>query len=173
MMKTDIRLIFGDHFATLKSAKTDRFSKIDLVLFYAVPILIAAGAYFKGVSLSDDTPVAVISFFGIFTALLLNFQVSVYSIFNRVIELPKEEIDREFVLKKLELRKQLIREVNANVSYHIMVSIFACFFAISNAALFDVGMIVSACYVFVMSHFALGLLLIMKRAYILFREEYQ
>ena len=70
------------------------------------------------------------------------------------------------------LRKKLIKEVNANVSYHVLISILSSFFAISNAALFDIGVIVSSFYIFVMSHFALGLLLIMKRSYVLFREEY-
>ena len=68
---------------------------------------------------------------------------------------------------------ELLREINANISYSILFSIIAFFSFIIVYALDIENSFPTMMAAFIYSHFILTLLMIAKRSHVLFEKEYQ
>jgi len=150
-----------------------RISAVDLLLFYAFPLALAIAAYVFHVHLKKADAFSVsVTFFGIFIALLLNLQVAIFAILQRRWEPSTDERMRSYQIEKFEDRQTLLAELNANLSYLILlccVALFASlvFFVAEWTAGFG-----PAAMVFLYIHFLITLVMIVKRSHVLFQSEY-
>jgi hypothetical protein len=172
-MKIDIRSIVRDHVKTLYDAHTGRLSKLDLVIFYAIPLVTSVMAYASDFALRTDAYNVSITFFGIFVALFLNIQVATFGILQRRWDKPTDVRLAQLQSETLADRRTLLTEINANLSYIVLV----CCVALFSSLLFyirDWRQGAAPCLlVFLYLHFLLTLIMIVKRAHALFHKEYQ
>lgn len=172
-MKIDVSYIIRDHFRTLRNAATGRPSAFDFLLFYGVPLIAATSAYCIDIDVNKpDIYNVSITFFGIFIALLLNLQVAIFAILQRRWQPPADDRMHDSQKEKFEDRQILLGELNANLSYLILV----CCIALFAALLFFVREWVAgfgpAATIFLYCHFLFTLIMIVKRAHVLFQSEY-
>ena len=121
MTKINIFPIIRDHLASLRDAHSKNASFFDYFIFYLVPFVIALGAYCTKFVIDRESYSASITFFGIFIALLLNIQMAMFGIYQRKWEVDDDEISAVVDEQKIETRRVLLGEINANVSYLIVV----------------------------------------------------
>ncbi|MCK6600084.1 MAG: hypothetical protein L6Q37_17100 [Bdellovibrionaceae bacterium] len=121
-MKINISLIIVDHFKTLNNKKTNKINITDIVVFYIAPFLMSFMPYFIDVKINKDIYNISITFFGIFVALLLNIQVVIFSIFQRKWEPSQDHRQAAIQVVFLESRKNLLGELNSNISYLTLFS---------------------------------------------------
>lgn len=171
-MKIDLRPIVYDHMATLRNDETQRRSYPDLALFYGLPIAFGVGCYYKTISLDREAFNASITFFGIFIALLLNVQVAIFSIYQRKWGAASDDRVDEVRDEQLDKRRQLLGELNANVSYLILTCFVALVISLTTYALRVPGIVVSAFILVAYAHFLLTMMMVVKRSHILFQKEY-
>lgn len=172
-MKINPLLIIHDHLDTLHQFGSNKRSKQELFLFFGLPIILSAASYWTIDFAKIDFYNVSITFFGIFIALLLNIQVAVFGIFQRPWTRPQDERSKEIQQDSLTIRLSLLREINANISYSVLISCFALFIFV---AFYGSGLklkIFTTISVFIYLHFLLTLLMIIKRFHALFRREYQ
>jgi glucan phosphoethanolaminetransferase (alkaline phosphatase superfamily) len=172
-MKINVTSIIRDHFDTLYDARSARTSIFDLVLFYALPIAAAGLAYYSELSLQDTAYETSITFFGIFIALILNIQVAMFSIFQRKWELPSDKRVANSISTTLAERKKLLVELNANLSYLILVCCLALTLSLLSCIKSFDNRYIPAVMVVLYAHFLLTLLMVVKRAHALFHKEYR
>ena len=118
--KIDVHRIVKDHFSTLRKTGSDEPDPWDVALFFAVPsgftlLLMLLFGLRVGSGLSN----ALFTALSIFAGLLFNLLVLVYDIVNR------EDAEETGVRERL--RATVLREVFANVSYAILVSLAIVF----------------------------------------------
>jgi hypothetical protein len=156
----------------LRNDQTGKISLFDVALFFVAPLLTGALSYAAGLNVPKDVYNISVTFFGIFIALLLNMQVALLGIYQRK---PQEPIDHRLSsshLARIEIRKQLLSEVNANISYLTLVSAVALLvFLICFAFDFSTS-IAAALGAVIYLHFMLSLLMVVKRSHVLFHKEY-
>jgi hydrogenase-4 membrane subunit HyfE len=172
-MKINVSSIVSDHFSTLYDDRSNSISKIDIFVFYIFPIALAMLTYWYGFSVTEDTYNVSITFFGIFIALLLNIQVAIFAIFQRKWDIPSDEKLAKIQKKTVSDRKTLLTELNANISYLILV----CCVALVSVLVFYMKKYISgippSIAVFMYGHFILTLIMIVKRSHALFQKEYR
>lgn len=172
-MKIGISSILRDHISTLRSDGRKKTSTTDVLIFYLLPITMGVISYFLNLRLDKDVYNVSITFFGIFLALLLNLQVAIFAIFQRKWALPEDERLREIQKGELRDRRQLLSELNANISYLTIVSCIS----LTTMLIFYVRQMVSgwqpALTAALYAHFLLTLLMIIKRSHALFQKEYR
>ncbi len=172
-MKINIFSIVRDHFDTLYDVKTGIISKFDIALFYGFPIILSIFAFSGGIKLKSEVYDISVTFFGIFIALLLNIQVAMFSVFQRKWERSQDKRLADLTSKTLADRRTLLMELNANLSYLILVCCCALVLSLlSYIKSFD-DHVIPAVMVFIYAHFLLTLLMVVKRAHALFHKEYR
>lgn len=172
-MKISVVSIVRDHFDTLYDSRSNRASMFDIILFYVLPLTGAGFSYCAGLRLKADAYNISITFFGIFIALILNIQVAMFSIFQRKWEMPSDKRIAASMADTLADRKKLLIELNANLSYLILVCCVALVLSLlSFIKSFD-NYAIPAVMVFLYAHFLLTLLMVVKRAHALFHKEYR
>ncbi|OUJ09283.1 hypothetical protein [Gluconobacter sp. DsW_058] len=172
-MKINVGSIFRDHFGTLYDSRTNKTSIFDITLFYVLPFVTAGFSYYAGRSFTSDTYNISITFFGIFIALILNIQVAMFSIFQRKWDLPSDTRIATSIANTLADRKRLLIELNANMSYLVLVCCAALVLSLLSYVQSLQSCIISAAMVFLYAHFLLTLLMVVKRAHALFDKEYR
>lgn len=172
-MKINVSSIIRDHLATLYNAQSGNRSTFDFVLFYLFPVAVGAFSYWRGLFLSKDAYNISITFFGIFIALMLNIQVAIFSIFQRKWTPPADKRVAEVQERQVQERRTLLKELNANVSYIVLVCCAALFAVLVFYVRDWTAGIWPAITVALYSHFMLTLLMIVKRAHALFQKEYR
>jgi len=170
-VKIDVTSIIIAHWQTLYNAEKKRTSYFDICAFYVTPVILAVITYASGVQFKPDHYNASITFFGIFLALLLNIQVAIFAIFQRKWEPRLDPRQASLQTQELADRRQLLAELNVNISYLI---VFSC----GSIALILVFFISSieigpSVIVLLYVHFLLTFLMIVKRSHALFQKEYR
>jgi len=171
-VKVNVTSIVRDHLRTLYSARTNRFSLWDAVLFYGVPLGASISSYVANFTLRPDVYNVSITFFGIFIALLLNIQVAIFAILQRRWDIPSDVRLAEIQQEKLAERRTLLGELNANLSYLVLICCVALFISLLGYVAQWEKNIPPALMTFVYSHFLLTLIMVVKRAHALFQKEY-
>lgn len=152
--KIDLRLVFGEHFKTMRDAKNNKISRTDIALFFVFPV--ALGATIMTVSKGgfDAQSAGIwVGALSILAGLMVNVLVLLYAI--RVVGPSKDE-------KKSQV--ELIKEVNVNIIFSVLVSI-ACIILLCIVPLFD-GVpekIMSGVIIALLANFTLTLLMTLKR----------
>ena len=117
LVKINVLAILKDHFNTLRNDRNNERSKRDIVLFFVVPFLVAAGAVFVHGSMDNTEVTVLVTAFSIFTALLFNLLVIIFDLINRGGNAGHETVAI--------LRGELLRQTYNNVSFCILVAIVA------------------------------------------------
>ncbi len=171
-MKVNFWQIIIDHLGTLRDNVSKRISFIDIFIFFVVPVLGGILSYLMQVKASKDFYNVSVAYFGVFVALLLNFQVAAFGIYNRKWSISSDEKLSQNQLEELTIRRQLLKEINANISYLILISIFSILIFLFLYATENSGRIAATVSWIIYIHFILTLLMVVKRSHVLFRKEY-
>lgn len=158
--KIDLRAIFIDHFATFRDEATSRNSIADYTVMVGVPALIAISAAAASFHIPDSHVGTLISAFAIFGGLLFNVLVLIYSFSAH--DRPDDQ-----------LRKRLVEQSFANISFAVMSSLIAVMLLV--LLLFVSGLaqtLVEALIYFVGLNFLLTMLMVLKRMHILLRGKF-
>lgn len=171
-MKIGVLHIIREHIGSLKNEGSDHVSVLDILVFFAVPSLLSLAGIVFSFEIEKDFFGVSVSVFSVFSALLLNTQIAVFSIFGRSWEKTQDPRSQKDTESRRKTRDLLIKEVNSNISYLIIVSIFSLIsFCIMYAASI-LPSIETAVTIFLYSHFTLTAMMIVKRSHALFSNEY-
>ncbi|MDR6664280.1 hypothetical protein [Rhizobium sp. 1399] len=150
-----------------------RYQAADLLTFLVSPLALGVLMYIMKWEVPDKALELSISVFSIFAALLLSVQVALYSVSLREISAPDDPKKIKDFTARQGMRKTLIKELNDNVSYLILLSVVTVTVTL---ILFFVGpprLIGSALAAALYVHFLLTILMVIKRASIVFSREYE
>ncbi|WP_221989771.1 hypothetical protein [Rhizobium laguerreae] len=172
-MKANVFHILLAHLATMKVDGENRYHRPDILLFFAVPLLVCIFVWIVGGRLDKDAFNVSISVFAIFSALLLNVQIALFSIYQREWKAKGDSISAEIQHEKARLRRELLGELNTNISYLIVLSVFSVTVFLIFFVSTDMDLIETPVSVYLYGHFLLTLLMVIKRAHALFQKEYQ
>jgi len=162
--KINISKIIKDHVSSLKDYNTGNYSCYDLLLFFGIPLLFTFILVYYNISLSENIISILITAFSIFAALLFNLLILIYDIIQR----SKKDVNK--------LKIKFIKEIYANISFSILVSIVLVFFLLSICFIETNQMWVLliplqfVIYYFTLL-FLLTLLMILKRIHVLLSKE--
>lgn len=173
--KIDIRQIVTDHLGTLRAPGVDRISVDDLIVFFGIPVL--AGLLYLFFASPPPQPAEnkideiLVASFSVFAALLLNIQVFLLGF--KVPKFPQDPDvgveDRALAEAQHGLRERFYRELFANISYAILLSMGLVFLTlIAIFCYLDGGRLIRFVQFVLTMHFALTLLMVMKRVNALF-----
>ena len=171
-MKINIWIIISDHIATLRNARNGGISYLDLGIFFGVPFIFAILAFDSRLKFPDDFSSLSITFFGIFIALLLNMQLAIYGIHQKGQPRNSANQRNEIDEKEYCLKRTLMAELNASISYLTLISTVALVLSFLHFILHIEQPFFVPISVFLYTHFALTLLMVLKRSYILFKKEF-
>ncbi|RUX96135.1 MULTISPECIES: hypothetical protein [unclassified Mesorhizobium] len=159
--KIDIRMILEDHFSTFRDEGTQKYSTEDFLIMAGVPAVLATAAFAFCLSIGDANIGTLISVFAIFSGLLFNVLVLIYSFSDGNGD------------GKKGVRDRLLRQSFANISYTILVALIAV--VVLTALLFVNGLtqrILEAVVVLLSANFVLSLLMVLKRIHVLLRDKF-
>jgi|SRR5579863_3080260 len=169
-MKIDVTRIIVAQIHTMKDNSTQRYSVIDLIVFYGLPVLLGAAAAYYGWKFNSDVLNALLAAFSIFAGLLLNLLILVYT-FSSQAEHPPA---------LARIRMTLIKELHDNIAYSILVSIVIVVVTMITVAYLKMhekppeaaftGRWVTGIVIFLTMNFVLTLLMILKRIYIMLNQ---
>jgi len=171
-VKISVLRIITDHLSTLRNSVSNKISATDIIIFFLLPVIVGITGFFSSIKVSKDFCNISVTFFGIFVALLLNFQVAAFGIYNRKWGIKGDEKLSLTQTKEIEVRRLLLREINSNISYLILISIGSILLFIFLYTTDTTGRIAAAISWGIYIHFILTLLMVVKRSHIIFRREY-
>ena len=172
-MKIDISHIVADHLRTLRSDGESKTSTNDVLVFIVIPITLAIiTAYLYTIS-DKQVYTASISIYAIFIPLLLNIQMAIFSIFIRKWDESDDKNLQAIIQEKLEQKRQLLKELNINLSYLVIFCSFSVTIFFILYTLDITGRAGLAITVAIYIHFITTLLMIVKRSHALFQKEYE
>ena len=175
-MKIDVRHIIIAHFGTLTNARNGRLSATDILTFYVVPGIIAAWVAVDQEGFPEAFYGLAISVFAIFAALLFSVQIALFSILQRDMSANKnisETKVRSALEQRTNERRELIREVNANISYLILIACLGVAMLLGFSLTPHLAVERSIVSTYLVCHFVLTVLLVVARVHTLFDEEYR
>ena len=114
MSKINLLPIFRDQFLTMRDARTSKISKVDLLSFYGIPIIFgilssSLGWKVRGVG-------NILASLSLMAGLLFNLLILLYDTAVRI---------RDSTGEYGEHRRVLVRELQANVTYALTISLMA------------------------------------------------
>ncbi len=172
-MKANIFHIISAHIDTLCDDNTSKILFVDMFIFYALPAYIADVAIFFDLKLDDNVFSLAVSVFSIFAALLLSVQIALFSIFQKENNYSRDAKMASIQMNKIDLRNSLIKELNTNISY---LMILCCIFVVILMAFYSLKInynIEVYVFIYMIIHFSLTIFMVIKRAHALFHVEYE
>jgi hypothetical protein len=164
LAKLDIRDIIANHFQTLKDYGSTRYNRVDVVLFYGVPAVASVILIILGFTISDEIANILITSLSIFAALLLNLLLMIFDTLRKMRDSGSPELGG--------VRKELLQQTYANISYSILISLVSVFvlmgFAVWNISVTGWWVILlqkvaSLLVYFLTINFLLTLFMVLKR----------
>lgn len=171
-MKINVIPIIVNHLRTLHNSGSTDIAAMDIFIFFFLPLIVSLIVCYGGHYIDKDTFSASISVFSIFAALLFSVQVAIFGVLQRdwgrnegnTLDLPDSD--------KIRHRRELLRELNTNISYLIIISCASVIIYLLLYSINEKSMIGTALSVWIFCHFILTLIMVIKRAYLIFDEEY-
>jgi len=171
-MKIGLTEIIKGHINTFRN-EDGRFLFQDGFVFLAIPLLVALLVWFAGLCIGNDVYSLSITVFSIFAALLLSVQVALFSIYIREWKKPSDDKEADEFQEIINTRRELLSDLNCNVSYLIVSS---CFYVTITLLFYILELRPSfeaSALSFLYMHFFFNLIMTIKRAFIMFQKEYQ
>ncbi len=166
--KVDVRPIVRAHFASLEDYATEKTNPFDFVLFFACPAALAAVAVWQGFRFTSVAVNGLLTAFSIFAGLLLSLLVMVFSFAQSTQGTPGDVA--------VATRRRLLRQINANLSFSILLSVAMVLVAIVALANVPdetkrIHPVASFLLVAGTVSFSLTLMMVIKRMYFLMTNE--
>lgn len=156
--KINLNKIVISHFNTLKNYNTKKFELDDLITFILLPILIATILLISKVELRDSSLNIVITILSVLVGLLFNVIVIVFDIIKRN--------------NSNKIKNRILNELMTNISYSILISLSAIILTLClNIPFKFVHLVLNWLVFFLIAHFFITILMILKRMYALFINE--
>lgn len=156
--KIDISEILITHFSTIKNTNTGKPDKDDAITFIVMPLLISTTLVYFEIELYADATNIIIASLSIFVGLMFNIIVLIFDIVKRDAS------------KKI--KNTVLKELLANISFAIVLSVFSIivtlFTYVGNPC---VKIAFTWLVYFLLCHFCITLLMILKRMYKIFEDE--
>ena len=163
--KINISVIVADHFKTMQNERTNKLSRIDIATFFGLPLALGALSFFVGFELMPDAVTVLIAALAVFSGLLVNVLVLIYSLTDAAVQSGRNELPRS------QERLRFLKEVFANLSFAILVAVF-CILLLS-WLIFVRGawaQLLTAIFVACCLNFLMTFLMALKRIHILLRN---
>lgn len=162
-MKIDVVPIVRDQLRTFVDARTGRLLWSDLLVFYGVPAAVAGGAWVMGWRIASAGH--VLTAVALMTGLLFNLLILLFDAAVRI---------RDGAGEFMAHRRKLVRELQANVTYTLLVCLVLTVVlgagAVSTGS--ALGSPLSAVVGFLLLHFVLMLLMLLRRVRAAFQHEF-
>ncbi len=171
MQKINPSIIISSHLNSLRNH--GKLVVSDLLVFYALPLVLGIGFYLLDWRIPKAAVELSITVFSIFAALLLSVQVALYSVSLRKLSPPTDPRKKRAFDVQSSTRLVVIRELNDNISYLILLAVVWVTVLLILFALGCHGRVASAVVFVMLAHFFLTLLMVVKRASIVFSREYE
>lgn len=156
--KIHIGKLLRNHFSTLKDNSTKKAGFDDYLTFLILPLIIASTLVYLKIELKDSAINIIITTLSILVGLLFNVIVLIFDIIKR---------DATHKLKNV-----ILRELLANISYTILLSICSILFTIvTYIDVHCIKLVATGLVYFLLSHFLVTVLMVLKRMYLLFNNE--
>ena len=156
--KINVWSIVQGHFHTLRNDNSKRASKGDYFTFFGIPIILASALVYFGIGLSDDALKTVITVMTVLVGLLFNVIVILFDIVRKD--------------NSNETKNEVSKQVLSNISYSVLLSIVTILFTLLiNFENCIVKTTFTWIVYFLLSHFFLTALMILKRVFKLFGFE--
>lgn len=172
MQKLNLLNIVLEHIGTLRKDGASRISALDIFTFYGIPASASIAAYYYCFYLDNGAISLTVTVFSIFAALLLSVQVALYSVSSREMKAPDDPKKLSHHNKQMGERKKLLKEVNINISYLLLLSVIFLTLAILFYVFSFPKRMEASAVSFLYLHFFMTLLMVVKRASIVFSKEY-
>ncbi|WP_338728297.1 hypothetical protein V8687_10250 [Shewanella baltica] len=117
-MKINIFLVIRRHFDSFKEHDSDKYIKLDLIVFFGVPLLMAIIAAKFGFTFSTNAVGSLLNVGALLSGLLLNLLVLVYSLKEKT---PKVNVEVDG-WKELQLKHRVVNEVYFNVAFSTLTA---------------------------------------------------
>lgn len=156
--KINVTKIIANHLKTLVNDNTKKSEISDWVTFLILPLIGAVGLSYCEVSLSERAINLVITTLSILVGLLFNVVVILFDIIKRD--------------NSKKLKNRLLEQLLTNICYTIFVSLTIIFLTV--LSFFDNECwkkVITFLLYFLLIHFAITILMILKRIYTLFINE--
>jgi hypothetical protein len=166
--KINVSQIITDHVCTLTDQNTKKTSKSDCVLFFGLPILIAAVLVGLKLVFGKAISGVLITSLAIFAGLLFNLLLLIFDIANK---------PRPAQAPLSPIKIQLLREIYNNIAYAILIALLTIVLSLIHFGLVALNLKPEA-YATAFSiyactgNFVLTLLMVLKRMHKLLREEF-
>jgi len=171
MSKLNVSSIITDHFATFKNFKTGKRKIGDYFVFLILPFVISIFFICFNILLTKELSNILITALSIFAALLFNLLLLTYDIINKNSHVNFTDTTLK---QKKQLKHKFLKEIYANISFSILISIISVILLLGNYFL-PCGLIYLLfnffSYFFIIL-FLLTLFLILKRIHILLSKEF-
>lgn len=151
------------HIRTLKDHSTGNYEPIDFVLFFGVPVAVAASLVFTYGSLRQNLVTVIATSLSIFAALLFNLLLLVYDATRRS-EGRTESSEGT--------REEFLRQLADNISFAVLVAVAAVVVVITLMFVIEIStasLVVSSLIYFFITLFTLTLLMILRRIHVLLK----
>lgn len=172
MQKINIISIVIWHLNTLRDDR-NRLVISDLLTFYGIPLLLAVGFFALDWRVPQAAIELSVTVFSVFAALLLSVQVALYSVSLRPLTPPTDQKKRKAFEARAASRNVVIKELNDNIAYLILLAVVWITVLLGLYVLGLHGRGSSAAVFAMFVHFFLTLLMVVKRASIVFSREYE
>lgn len=158
--KIGVTRIIRDHFKSLVNQNTNRAGIDDWVAFLFLPLIIAGLLLLSGFKIDSNSVETVVASLAIFVGLLFNALVL-------LIDMPrKHPTDR--------MLKNIVKELTANISFSILVSILAIpvmLMGFVNELPNWIKIVINLISFFLLAEFILVFMMVLKRTYLIFSHD--
>ncbi|MFI9835516.1 hypothetical protein ACIHFD_00675 [Nonomuraea sp. NPDC051941] len=146
-----------DHLDTFRDQRTNERRRQDYLSFYAIPTTFGIAGYLFDFKMQD--PASILAGIAVFTALLFGLLIHIFSMGLRV--------NDDSRLPKYGNTAALIDQLQANVSYSVLIGIITTAFLIAAAAIREnnqpINSLLSAIIVTLLIHLMLTVFMALKR----------
>lgn len=174
--KVNISLIIKKHFSTFQDEKTGEKDYVDHLIFIYIPIIISIVLAYFFHDLEKFTTILITSL-SIFTGLLFNLLLLTYDLIKRNENEKSIKNGEDIKTKKdndITIKGRLLKQIFSNISYSILISIFAILFLLLSFAWNNCyyNITLSSIIYFLVINFFLTLLMVLKRTHNLLSSEF-
>lgn len=118
--KINILVIITDHFNTLRNHTNNKLSKLDMLTFFALPLLAVVVIAYYQYTINKELVSLIVNFASIVTSLLISVLVLIYDQHLKI------EVNNDVQ----KLKKQVLEQLFSNVSFTILMGIITVIFCL-------------------------------------------
>jgi hypothetical protein len=166
--KINLSSVVKDHFSSLQNDATKKLSFLDVSIFLGIPAILFVTSVWNCFKLSDGAVVAMLTAMSVFSGLLINVLVLIYTVAQNIAKASERRTTSD-----IENEKRFLHEIFANITFAIIVSILQILILastyLSGNERFQIYS--TATTVFLLINFILTMLMVLKRLYLLLQSK--